>query len=466
MTRAPTTPDPDPAPRLVGGRRTFVRCLHGRKCRTGHRPCSTPLRWTADRGRPGQRRPTIRQPPARRAPRSAPRNASVGRIDDDLGRDRGQIAPVPALGLEALAEGRARRSRRRAGRRCRRRCRRRRAPRASARGRRRRCRGSAKNRSSASRQRGVAPLRARAVISRPSERPRRLVAELAPRRCRLTRPGPTAPARPRLAEAPAQDGDDASSRRRRPERHVAAFADDRRAGRPRPGAAPTRRGRCRGRRAPAARPRRRAPPPTGRTSSAPQVGSPWASAAKSLRTSSRSTPRRRCRSRIENLQARLVIATASPQHRRGDADRGGAGRRQARARARYCRRPRPAGVVGARIGVDSATPAPGAATQPKRACVPPMSADQAGMQARPPGRRHGLTPPCPSERQANGAVDDADHRVGLREVAPQLAAAGVQVLRQQADVVAAREQRFEDLARLRACGRCAPARRCARTSRR
>ena len=45
---------------------------------------------------------------------------------------------------------------------------------------------------------------------------------------------------------------------------------------------------------------------------------------------------------------------------------------------------------------------------------------------------HALPPP----RQADGAIDHADHRVGLREVAPQLAGARVDVLAQQAETIA------------------------------
>src|SRR5262249_25715203 len=44
--------------------------------------------------------------------------------------------------------------------------------------------------------------------------------------------------------------------------------------------------------------------------------------------------------------------------------------------------------------------------------------------------------------------DDADEAIGLREIAPQLAAARIDVLREQAELRAARQQRLELLARL------------------
>src|SRR3546814_13088143 len=54
----------------------------------------------------------------------------------------------------------------------------------------------------------------------------------------------------------------------------------------------------------------------------------------------------------------------------------------------------------------------------------------------------------PAARQHAGAVNDADQRIGLREIAPQLAIAEIHVLGQQAGGGAVREHRFEQLARL------------------
>src|SRR3546814_4610335 len=54
----------------------------------------------------------------------------------------------------------------------------------------------------------------------------------------------------------------------------------------------------------------------------------------------------------------------------------------------------------------------------------------------------------PAARQHAGAVNDADQRIGLREIAPQLAIVEIHVLGQQAGGGAVREHRFEQLARL------------------
>src|SRR5260370_22938751 len=63
------------------------------------------------------------------------------------------------------------------------------------------------------------------------------------------------------------------------------------------------------------------------------------------------------------------------------------------------------------------------------------------------GRLH-LYDRVPWARQSHGAVDDADHRVGLRKIAPGLAGGGVRVLRHQAEVVSCPQQLFEFLASL------------------
>src|SRR5258706_15696157 len=52
----------------------------------------------------------------------------------------------------------------------------------------------------------------------------------------------------------------------------------------------------------------------------------------------------------------------------------------------------------------------------------------------------------PGNAQARCAVDEADHAVGLREVAPQLAARRVDVLREQPQAVAMLERRLEQRA--------------------
>src|SRR5690606_31752338 len=54
----------------------------------------------------------------------------------------------------------------------------------------------------------------------------------------------------------------------------------------------------------------------------------------------------------------------------------------------------------------------------------------------------------PRLAQGHGGDDQADVRIGLREVAPKLAAVEGQVLRQQAQVVAARQDLVEHRARL------------------
>src|SRR5690606_28081109 len=58
-----------------------------------------------------------------------------------------------------------------------------------------------------------------------------------------------------------------------------------------------------------------------------------------------------------------------------------------------------------------------------------------------PPSDHGV----PGRRQPDRPVDDADHRIGLREIAPHLARHRMSVLRKQAEVVAIREHRLEYL---------------------
>src|SRR5262249_4024353 len=53
----------------------------------------------------------------------------------------------------------------------------------------------------------------------------------------------------------------------------------------------------------------------------------------------------------------------------------------------------------------------------------------------------------PRTRQPHRAVDDTNHRVGLRKMAPRLTAPGSGVLRHQAEVVAGLQQLFDNLAR-------------------
>src|SRR5262249_35647949 len=72
--------------------------------------------------------------------------------------------------------------------------------------------------------------------------------------------------------------------------------------------------------------------------------------------------------------------------------------------------------------------------------VPPMS--------RPMRSTAGLERLVPGNRQARRAVDEADHAVGLREVAPQLAGGDVEVLGEEPEPVAALERRLEKRARL------------------
>ena len=59
-----------------------------------------------------------------------------------------------------------------------------------------------------------------------------------------------------------------------------------------------------------------------------------------------------------------------------------------------------------------------------------------------------LRTPRPRNRQADRALDDADHAVSLYEVAPRFARHGVEMFGQKAVPVAAREQHFEQCARL------------------
>src|SRR5262245_63603529 len=54
----------------------------------------------------------------------------------------------------------------------------------------------------------------------------------------------------------------------------------------------------------------------------------------------------------------------------------------------------------------------------------------------------------PGDGETHRRIDQADHAVGLREVAPQLARRRLDVLREQAVLVAARDQRLEQRARL------------------
>src|SRR5947209_11212495 len=55
----------------------------------------------------------------------------------------------------------------------------------------------------------------------------------------------------------------------------------------------------------------------------------------------------------------------------------------------------------------------------------------------------------PAARQDAAGIDDTGHRVGLGQVAPKLAGCGMDVLRQQAEAVAARQHVNEELSRLR-----------------
>src|SRR5664279_3918621 len=89
------------------------------------------------------------------------------------------------------------------------------------------------------------------------------------------------------------------------------------------------------------------------------------------------------------------------------------------------------------------TPEPGPPTQPKRAPEPPTSATNRGYGA-PVGEAIAgpLHHRVPGFRQAHRAVDHADHRVGLRKVAPELPGADVKVLGEKPDGIAAGEQRL------------------------